>query len=128
MSGLYSEDESKTLRKSHENPFVQELYEKYLGEPGGQISHELLHTHYVERGKFNELSGLSYSIEPDPALKRKVRPKGNEAGVMATKPSSDERAFPNVLELTAENARLKGSLEDANDTIEILKSVLNKNK
>ena len=130
LAGLYTEDESKTLRKSHENPFVHELYAKYLGEPGGHLSHELLHTHYVKRGAFNELSGVSYSVEPDPALKRKVRPRDYSSGVMATpdQANSEKAVAPQLLELTAENTRLKGALEDANDTIEVLKSVLNKNK
>ena len=59
LSAIYSEDESKTLRKSHENPFVQSLYKNFLGEAGGHLSHELLHTHYVPRGSFNELVGKS---------------------------------------------------------------------
>lgn len=52
---LYSEDERKTLRKSHENPDLQQLYKEFLGKPNGHKAHELLHTHYVKRGKFNEL-------------------------------------------------------------------------
>lgn len=52
---LYSEDEKKTLRKSHENPDLIKLYEEYLGTPNGHLAHELLHTHYVKRGRFNEL-------------------------------------------------------------------------
>lgn len=51
LKGIYSEDESKTLRKSHENQFVTQLYENFLKAPGGHLSHELLHTHYVKRGK-----------------------------------------------------------------------------
>ncbi|MBR5489065.1 MAG: iron hydrogenase small subunit, partial [Firmicutes bacterium] len=46
---LYSEDAAMTLRKSHENPVIQELYKEFLGEPGGHKAHELLHTHYVKR-------------------------------------------------------------------------------
>ena len=42
-----------TLRKSHENPVMKELYE-YLGEPNGHKSHELLHTHYTKRGLYNK--------------------------------------------------------------------------
>jgi len=56
LSAMYSEDESKALRKSHDNPFVQALYKDFLGEVGGHLSHELLHTHYVPRGVFNELT------------------------------------------------------------------------
>jgi len=38
------------LRKSHENPAVNELYAEFLKEPLGHKSHELLHTHYTARG------------------------------------------------------------------------------
>jgi iron-only hydrogenase group A len=50
LRAIYDEDESKTLRKSHENPYVDLLYKEYLKEPNGHKSHELLHTHYVPRG------------------------------------------------------------------------------
>ena len=46
---LYSEDAAMTLRKSHENPIVKELYENYLEKPGSHKSHELLHTTYTKR-------------------------------------------------------------------------------
>jgi NADP-reducing hydrogenase subunit HndD len=46
---LYSIDGSKELRRSHENPAIQELYAGFLGEPGGPKAHELLHTHYKAR-------------------------------------------------------------------------------
>jgi len=46
---LYNLDASNTIRKSHENPAVKELYETYLGEPGSEKAHHLLHTHYVKR-------------------------------------------------------------------------------
>lgn len=49
---LYDEDEDMPLRKSHKNPSIQKLYEEYFGEPCGHRSHELLHTHYIERPKF----------------------------------------------------------------------------
>ncbi len=55
LQAIYRSDEGKALRKSHENPFIKEIYAEYLGEPLGEKSHHLLHTHYVERGKFNEL-------------------------------------------------------------------------
>ena len=47
---LYSEDAAMTLRKSHENPIMKELYDTYLGEPGGHKAHEYLHTSYIARG------------------------------------------------------------------------------
>lgn len=48
---LYSEDSAKKIRKSHENPYIIELYEKYLGKPLSEKSHHLLHTHYFKKGK-----------------------------------------------------------------------------
>ena len=48
-AALYQEDRSKTLRKSHENPYIQALYADYLGEPCGPRAHKLLHTHYFDR-------------------------------------------------------------------------------
>ena len=49
---LYSEDERSAIRKSHENPDIQLLYKEFFTEPGSHKAHELLHTHYTERGKF----------------------------------------------------------------------------
>lgn len=49
---IYDEDESLTLRKSHENPFIKQLYSEYLGEPCGHKSHKLLHTHYAKRDNY----------------------------------------------------------------------------
>lgn len=46
---LYSEDRNAKMRKSHENPVIKKLYEEFFGEPCGHKSHELLHTHYVDR-------------------------------------------------------------------------------
>lgn len=51
--GLYSADKNTKLRKSHENPVVKKIYEEYLGEPGGHKAHELLHTHYHKREKYD---------------------------------------------------------------------------
>ncbi len=50
---LYSIDEKSTIRKSHENPVVLKIYDDYLGEVGGHRAHELLHTTYVKRNKYN---------------------------------------------------------------------------
>ncbi|HWQ77218.1 MAG TPA: NADH-dependent [FeFe] hydrogenase, group A6 [Anaerovoracaceae bacterium] len=46
---LYTEDEKRVLRKSHQNKEVQQLYSDYLKEPCGKLSHKLLHTHYKKR-------------------------------------------------------------------------------
>nr|WNF20820.1 hydrogenase [synthetic construct] len=50
QAALYNLDEKSTLRRSHENPSIRELYDTYLGEPLGHKAHELLHTHYVAGG------------------------------------------------------------------------------
>ena len=46
MRGLYLEDASKPLRMSHNNPDIKKLYEEFLGEPGSEKAHHLLHTKY----------------------------------------------------------------------------------
>jgi iron-only hydrogenase group A len=51
MEAIYREDEGKILRKSHENPAVQTLYEEFLEAPLGEKSHQLLHTKYMKRDK-----------------------------------------------------------------------------
>ena len=51
-AGLYKEDESLPIRKSHENPDIKLLYSEFLSEPGSHKAHELLHTHYTARAKF----------------------------------------------------------------------------
>ena len=51
---LYSEDEKQTLRQSHNNPQIKELYDRFLGEPNSHKAHELLHTTYAGRERFPE--------------------------------------------------------------------------
>ena len=48
-AAIYRSDEANVLRKSHENPDVQMLYQEHLEKPLGHKSHELLHTHYGAR-------------------------------------------------------------------------------
>ena len=47
MQALYKIDKDSTLRTSHTNVSVQRLYAEFLGEPNGEKSHHLLHTHYA---------------------------------------------------------------------------------
>ncbi|HEY5530054.1 MAG TPA: NADH-dependent [FeFe] hydrogenase, group A6 [Thermoleophilia bacterium] len=49
IRAIYTEDEGRELRKSHENPEVLKLYDEFLGEPLGEKSHKLLHTKYTEK-------------------------------------------------------------------------------
>lgn len=46
---LYNIDSANTIRKSHENPAIVELYDNYLGKPGSEKAHHLLHTTYIKR-------------------------------------------------------------------------------
>ena len=52
-ASLYDIDEKSTLRKSHENPYLKEVYKEFLGEAGSHEAHGLLHTHYIARKKYN---------------------------------------------------------------------------
>ena len=49
IEALYELDGNMAIRKSHENPAVQKLYDDYLKEPLGELSHKLLHTKYTDR-------------------------------------------------------------------------------
>lgn len=46
---LYRNDENAAVRKSHENPEILALYDAYLGTPGSERAHQLLHTSYHAR-------------------------------------------------------------------------------
>jgi NADP-reducing hydrogenase subunit HndD len=48
-SALHAIDRGKSLRRSHENPEIQQLYKEFLGRPGSEIAHRLLHTSYEQR-------------------------------------------------------------------------------
>ena len=51
IAAIYREDEGKTMRKSHENPDIQQIYAEFLGKPLGEKSHHLLHTEYEVRAR-----------------------------------------------------------------------------
>ena len=51
---LYGEDLNKPKRKSHENEQIKKLYAEFLGEPNGHKSHQLLHTHDINREKYTK--------------------------------------------------------------------------
>jgi iron only hydrogenase large subunit-like protein len=50
MTAIYNIDKNSKYRKSHENPYIKKLYDEFLIEPNGEVSHEILHTHYTVRG------------------------------------------------------------------------------
>jgi NADH-quinone oxidoreductase subunit G len=51
-AGLYQDDQAGLWRCAHENPYVQKLYEDFLGEPLGEKSEQLLHTSYHSRPEY----------------------------------------------------------------------------
>jgi NADH-quinone oxidoreductase subunit G/NADP-reducing hydrogenase subunit HndD len=124
LKGLYAEDEGKSLRKSHANPYIKSLYDEYLGEPNGSKSHELLHTSYVRRGKFNQLTDETYVADAKFVAKIKTAAAIRDSAKAAvSKLRQDDSGSPKVFELESENRRLKMELDDAMETIDILKSV-----
>lgn len=52
MESIYNIDKGKAIRKSHENPFIKELYDNYYGEPCSHLAHEQLHTHYTATKRY----------------------------------------------------------------------------
>ena len=128
MKALYNEDESKTLRKSHENPYIISFYKEFLGEPNGHTAHELLHTTYVNRGKYNEYTEETFELEVPYKKKQQAKEKTysfaasgdkNATAIMREAPEQIR-----ILNLEAENKKLKSELEDTLETVDILKRVI----
>lgn len=46
---LYDMDAQNTLRNSHDNPEITQIYKDYLGAPLSDLAHHLLHTEYTSR-------------------------------------------------------------------------------
>ena len=49
LASLYRIDAQASIRTSYSNPMIKRVYAEYLGEPLGERSHQLLHTHYARR-------------------------------------------------------------------------------
>ncbi len=49
IAGLYQDDREKTIRCSHENLEVIQVYKDFLGQPLKGRAHDLLHTRYTAR-------------------------------------------------------------------------------
>lgn len=49
---LYSIDEKSAIRKSHQNPVVQGIYNEFFGKPGEEKAHKYLHTYYKKQDKY----------------------------------------------------------------------------
>lgn len=50
QQALYTMDDSSDIRRSHRNPIIQNLYSKYLIEPGSEKAERLLHTRLFPGG------------------------------------------------------------------------------
>ncbi|HZJ77959.1 MAG TPA: NADH-dependent [FeFe] hydrogenase, group A6 [Clostridia bacterium] len=129
LQGLYHEDESKEIRKSHENPYISAIYEEYLGHPGSHKSHELLHTHYVKRGIFNELTDERFSRSGGNPMTNKIKPSKTKQGGKDNSVQQKERVSGNlesvqVMALKSENDRLRAELADTKESVEIFKKVI----
>jgi len=129
MKGLYSEDESKVMRKSHENPDIIALYEGFLEYPNSHKSHDLLHTHYVKRGQFNEFIKKENRKEevkavPKPDHLDEDKPIAKAPAQKSARRVHEELESVRVFALEAENAKLKQELNDTIETVDILKQVV----
>jgi iron-only hydrogenase group A len=49
LERLYDADRRATIKVSHDNDEVREMYAEMLGKPLGEISHHLLHRKYIDR-------------------------------------------------------------------------------
>lgn len=49
IAALYQRDGSMTLRTSHENPEIKEVYEAFYGQPLSELAEQMLHTTYQDR-------------------------------------------------------------------------------
>ena len=51
IESLYKRDAFMTLRSSHENPEIKQLYEDFYGKPLSDLAEKMLHTIYTDRSK-----------------------------------------------------------------------------
>lgn len=121
LTGIYTEDEEKVMRKSHENPFITSLYTEFLRYPNSHVAHEFLHTHYVKRGEFNELTDERFSISQEK--------KQNASNVCTCETQGSEKVrghneLGELMALKAENSRLKTEVEDVHKTVELFKQII----
>lgn len=130
LQGIYEEDESKVLRKSHENPSIVAFYKDFLGEPNGHKAHELLHTHYTKRGVYNELNEDAPAQIPQTPVEEKpevdVSPMAvqlHKRDITGAKAQQDINAV-HAGALENENNKLKEELADMEKTVETLKRVV----
>lgn len=57
IAALYRRDGSMTLRTSHENPEIKEVYEAFYGQPLSPLAERMLHTTYQDRSELIHQKG-----------------------------------------------------------------------
>lgn len=57
IASLYKRDEEMTLRKSHENPSIKQIYEEFYGEPLSEMAEKMLHTYYDDKSNIFKRKG-----------------------------------------------------------------------
>ncbi len=130
LKGIYDEDESKVMRKSHENPSIISFYKEFLGEPNGHKAHELLHTHYTKRGTYNELNDDFVAEAPAQPVAEKLEVAVSPLAVQIQKrditgaKAQQDTNSVHTIALESENNKLKDELADTQKTVETLKRVI----
>lgn len=119
LSGIYREDEGKSLRKSHQNPYIETLYKEFLEFPNSHKSHELLHTRYTPRGAFNELTDERFVVESKKLAAESVA-KETERQAAAGNRAENEK----IMALEIENRNLRKEFESALATVETFKEII----
>ena len=57
IASLYSKDEAMTIRKSHENPEIIDIYKEFYDKPLSKLAEEMLHTSYEDKSEILNRKG-----------------------------------------------------------------------
>ena len=57
IDSLYKKDAEMTLRKSHENPSIRQVYEEFYGKPLSEMAEKMLHTMYEDKSNILNAKG-----------------------------------------------------------------------
>jgi iron-only hydrogenase group A len=71
---LYEVDGRSATRRAHENVQLAELYERLLGQPLGEVCHELLHRTYADRRSPAQAAGAASAAQAAAARTVSVAP------------------------------------------------------
>ena len=65
---LYENDKTLDLHKPQDNPYLQKMYSDYLGRPGSEKAHELLHTYHSNKKRLQEGPFTIYASKKEKKL------------------------------------------------------------